>query len=153
MHKAFDFHIRVLPDLPDLIKRQFSRRNHPFYSCLLQKRSARVACNGHLRAGMNFKSGKALPYILQHSRILDDHSIQSPFVERPQIAVQFFCLPVLEKRVDRKIQTFPEKMGFLYRLDQFIPGEIIRIGSGSESGPSGINSVRSCGYGSPKAVV
>lgn len=92
MHKTFDFKIRILMNLTDLIQGKFSGRNNSCSTFLLKKLCSKRISQGHLGACVKIHFREMLSDKGEDSDILDDYCIQSTRIQRCKIIVKIGLL-------------------------------------------------------------
>ena len=99
----------------------------------------------HLRARVKRKIRKHVLKQPDSAEVLDDNTVQSlPHIgQHPmvQLLLQFL---VLQERVDRQIEPFPQPVSKIDGLQQLLFSGIIRIGTCAEAVSADIDSIRPC---------
>ena len=144
MDKTLNFRPGFLIDVRNFLQGKLSCQNNPAAALLQHELCAVCPGNRHLSAGMNGKIRKMVSDIPKRPQILYNHPIQSRFIKRVQIFLQFLNLMILQQRIYSKVEAFAPKMKVIYSLQQFFFCKIIRIGPCAEFTACSVHSVCTC---------
>ena len=103
---------------------------------------------------MKRKLRKPFSYSPQHSRILDDYTVQPRLIERSQELIQpILDLILFQQRIHCKLKLSPVKMAVINSLNQQILIRILRVSPGAEKKTAHIDSIRPCVYRGRQALI
>ena len=136
-------HFSVLPaQRIDLLQRELSGRDDPPDPEFSQVLDCFSRCDGELGARVERQTGTCFMEGLQDTDVLDDHAVQSLFIQKMDELHQLGQLLLSGQHIGCQVDLPAQKMGFLERLQKLLGGKIIRICPGPEALASQVDSVR-----------
>ncbi len=144
MHEALYLHIlrNIIPDLPDLLQRQFSGRYHPLRALFMPEAVRHIVGIVRLRGNMNICFGTDFPCQHKHTGIRYNQRIRPQIPQLSEIVRRPFQIIIVRHNICRYIYTNISLMGAGNPLRHLFHGKIFRLCPQAVSLAANINGVR-----------
>ena len=137
----------LLPDLPDLLQRQFPGQYHPFGAKVIPRLGTGIVADGLLGGYMALTTGSILSCHGKRPQIRKDQCIGSGSIQLLQIGRQRRSLVVTGHGIHRDMRFHAVGMGIGNGLWQLLRCKITGKGAHTKAGASQIDRISTVGHG------
>ena len=132
MDEDFDFHSRLVHNVPDFRKGQFPGQHHPLEALGFHEQGAVQVGNGHLGAGMEGNGRSQLPHQGYHAEVLQQEAIDGKGFQKRKVFPERSHFHIADEGIQGHVHRRPVEMGFPDSILQFVIGKVARKLPGAE---------------------